>query len=248
VYFLQDYEPWFFPEEDETNRRLVRDTYRLIGHKIVKSDWLAGLLAADGYATKKIPLGLDLRFFYPRPVARADHPVVLAMGRPRTPRRGFDSVVAALERVKRAEPSVEVVLFGERLRATDVPFEFRGEGVIDDQERLAHLYSLADVHLDGSDFQAFGRPALEALSCGAASVLTDVGGVTEYARHEENCLLVPPRSPDAFADAILRLLRDEPLRARVRRAGYDTVLKYSMKREARDTLTYFREISSGGAD
>jgi glycosyltransferase involved in cell wall biosynthesis len=156
---------------------------------------------------------------------------VFAMARPRTPRRGFASVVAAMALVKEARPDAEIVLFGQDLSRMQLPFAYRGEGVISDQDHLARLYSRADVHLDGSDFQAFGRPALEAMACGTPCVLTGVGGVTEYARHETNCLLVPPAQPRAFADAILRLLGDEPLRARLRAAA----------------LAYFTQICAGAA-
>jgi glycosyltransferase involved in cell wall biosynthesis len=99
------------------------------------------------------------------------------------------------------------------------------------------------VHFDGSDFQAFGLPALEAMACGAVSVLTDAGGVREYARDGENCLLVPPRDVDAAAGAILRLLSDEPLVTRLRDAGFVTSRELSLKRQARDTLAMLDALS-----
>lgn len=239
VYFVQDYEAWFYPQGDAEKRTQVRRTYGLIPHRIVTSEWLRGLLQDDGFASRKIALGLDLAFFYPRPVVRPPRPVVLAMARPRTPRRGFDVVVAALTKVHEAVPSVEIVLFGEDLGDLTLPFPYRAEGVITDHEHLARIYSGAHVHFDGSDFQAFGLPALEAMACGAVSVLTDVGGVREYARDEENCLLVPPRDPDAAAGAILRLLSDQALQQRLRDGGLATSRDYSMKRAARATVEFF---------
>jgi glycosyltransferase involved in cell wall biosynthesis len=243
AYFLQDYEAWFFDESRTAQRENVKRTYGLLSEKIVKSDWLGGLLREDGYATHKIPLGLDHGFFYPRPVETPPRPVVMAMARPRTPRRGYEAVLAALAMVKEDMPQTEIVLFGQDLGRMQVPFPYRGEGVVADQDRLAELYSGATVHLDGSDFQAFGRPALEAMACGTANVLTDVGGVSEYARHEENCLLVPPRQPRVFAESILRLLRDPFLRARLRDNGFATVLRYCWKREAQDTAALFGRIA-----
>lgn len=242
AYFLQDYEAWFFPEHDVRNREIVRSTYHLIQHKIVKSDWLASLLAEDGHATHKIPIGLDHGFFYPRPVPKADPPVVFAMARPATPRRGFDTLVRTFELVHTKRRDAELVVFGQRIDTSKLPFPCRCEGLLTDQERLATIYSGATVHVDTSDFQAFGRPALEAMACGVASVLTDVGGVSSYARNEENCLLVPPREPEQTADAILRLLGDAELRQRLIAEGLRTVNQYSMHREARDTLALFRRI------
>jgi len=139
-------------------------------------------------------------------------------------------------------PEVEIVLFGDDLSKQDIPFTYRDEWVITNQNRLAELYSTADVYLDGSDFQGFGRPALEAMACGAACVLTKVGGVTEYARDGENCLLVPPKSPEAFAEAILKILDDPDLKTRLIKGGQSTAQEYCHKREARETLEYFKSI------
>jgi glycosyltransferase involved in cell wall biosynthesis len=242
AYFLQDYEPWFFPETETAARERVRATYPLIPHRIVKSDWLQQMLARDGYAAHKIRLGMNLDRFYPRDVVR-DQPVVLAMARPGTPYRGFEPTIAALAQVKAIRPEVEIRLFGDRnLNRQFIPFAYRDEGVIADQDRLAQVYSAADIFLDGSDFQGFGRCGLEAMACGAATVLTDVGGVNEYACHEHNALLVPPQRPDRFIKAILRLLDQRELRKTLIKAGLETAQQFCHRREARETLEFFRSL------
>ncbi|MGD9971469.1 MAG: glycosyltransferase [Desulfatirhabdiaceae bacterium] len=243
AYFLQDYEPWFFPESDRVSRRRVQQTYARISHRIVKSRWLAGMLAKEGYHTHQIRLGLNLGVFYPRNVDRNHHPVVLAMARPKTPRRGFAPTIAALANVKHQMPDVEIVLFGDRfLKRMAIPFEFRDEGVVTSQDRMAELYSEATVFLDGSDFQGFGRCGLEAMACGAACVLTGAGGVTEYAVHDHNSLIVPPKRPDLFSEAILTLLKDKPLRNRLIDEGLQTAGNFCHKREARETYEFFRRL------
>src|SRR5437764_11749458 len=98
-------------------------------------------------------------------------------------------------------PDVDIVLVGEQIDSLKLPFPYRSAGVITDHDELVRLYSSARVHFDGSDFQAFGLPAVEAMACGAVSVLTDAGGVREYARDDENCLLVRPRDVEAAARA-----------------------------------------------
>ena len=243
AYFLQDYEPWFWDEERSAERQSVRATFDLVPNKIVKSEWLAELLAEGGHPTKKIHLGMDLGFFYPRDVPRTSRPLVVSMARPRTPRRGFETVVETLRLVHERHPSVRFALFGQDLDdQVNLPFPCQAMGEIAEQERVAELFSSATAHFDGSDFQAFGRPALEGMACGAPSVLTDVGGVREYAVHEHNCLLVPPRSPELAASSILRLLGDEQLRNRLTEGGFRTVAQFSLRREGRDTLEYFRRI------
>ncbi|MSQ47931.1 MAG: glycosyltransferase [Deltaproteobacteria bacterium] len=245
VYFLQDYESWFFPETDHRRHAWVKDTYNLLPWKIVKSEWLKRMLAQDGFPTYKISLGMDLGVFYPRDRQTHRPLTVLAMTRPETPRRGFPDTVAALRMVKAAMPEVEIVVFGDARASSRIPFVHRNVGVVADRNRLAELYAQADIFLDGSTFQGFGRPALEAMACGAACVLTNVGGVSEYARDGENCLLLPPRQPDRFADAILMLLRNADFRKTLSDGGLRTVQAYCHKREARDTLAYFTSLMEG---
>lgn len=243
VYFLQDYESWFYPEEDTVNRKKVQNTYRIIQNKIVKSDWLGGMLQQDGYDTKKIHLGMNLDVFYPRDVARPPAPIIMAMARPDTPWRGYEYVVESLRLVKKLRSDAHILLFGSDIDPASLPFQCEISGVITNQNMLAQYYSKADIFLDGSTFQGFGRPALEAMACGTACVLTNVGGVNEYARDMENCLLVPPQAPEAFAKAILKLLEDATLRTRIKAGGRATAQHYCMRREARETLVYFEELA-----
>ena len=140
------------------------------------------------------------------------------------------------------------MLFGEKIAGMTLPFPYRGAGVVTDQEKLARLYSRARVHFDGSEFQAFGKAGLEAMACGAVSVLTNVGGVNEYALDDRNALLVPPGDPDLAAAAILRCSTTTRSTHDFRDDGLRTVLDYSMQREARETLAWFETIVSSGPE
>ncbi len=244
VYFIQDYEPWFFAETEKRSRARVLNTYSMIQDRIVKSDWLKGMLERDGFAAHKILLGMDLCRFYPRDVPHG-RLTVMAMARPQTARRGFMPTVEALTLVKQAMPTVEIILFGAKgLAGENIPFKFRDAGVVSNHDHLASLYSEADIFLDGSDFQGFGRCGLEAMACGTACVLTGAGGVTEYARDGDNALVVPPKNPDAFARAVLQLLRDSALRRQLINGGLKTVTAYCHKREAKETLVYFQSCAA----
>ncbi|MFU8833432.1 MAG: glycosyltransferase, partial [Wenzhouxiangella sp.] len=192
AYFLQDYEPWFFPESQPEARQRVRETFGLLPNRIVKSDWLRGKLAEDGFDSHKIRLGMDLGRFYRRDVERT-RPTIMAMARPGTAYRGFPVLVEALSIIRQKYPESEIILFGSRdLADQDIPFAFRDMGVVQDMDRMAEMYSRADVFIDTSDFQGFGRCGLEAMACGAACVLSNAGGVNEYAADGENALLVTP--------------------------------------------------------
>ena len=243
-YYLQDYESWFFPEKALEKRQTVEATYALIQHKIVTSEWLKELLAKNNHESHKICIGMDLDLFYPREVEKPSHPVIVAMARPGTPWRGYATLIAALQQVKAVLPAVEIVLFGDsQLFKQKIPFAYTDKGIISQQNHLAELYSHADIFVDASDYQGFGRPALEAMACGVACVLTNEGGVMEYARDKENCLLIPPKQPKACAEAILTILNNPPLQQQLIQQGLATVTHYDMQTEAKNTLAYFNSVS-----
>jgi glycosyltransferase involved in cell wall biosynthesis len=54
-------------------------------------------------------------------------------------------------------------------------------------------------------------------------------------------LLVDPEDPDAMAEAMSRLLDDEPLRQELSRKGIERARAYTWERTARETLEVYQE-------
>jgi glycosyltransferase involved in cell wall biosynthesis len=106
---------------------------------------------------------------------------------------------------------------------------------------VAELLRGADIFVDLSSYQAFGCTGLEAMAVGCATVLPSGSGVEEYASNNENCLLVDTADPLAGVTAIDRLIRDLPLRRRIREAALATGRRYSVRRAAWSQLRLFGE-------
>ncbi|MBK6425163.1 MAG: asparagine synthase (glutamine-hydrolyzing) [Blastocatellia bacterium] len=247
VYFIQDYESWFYPESDWLHRNNVIHSYARTEHHIVKSRWLADMVDRHGPRCEIVPLGLDLGVFYPRgerPPSRPRVVSVAAVG-PEGGRRGFADTIEAFRRIHEARPDVELVFYGaERDQLPELPFDVTVAGRIYDQNKVAALMSSADVVLDASLWQGFGRPGLEAMACGTVPVLTNIGGLTEYARDGENSVLVPPGDPAAAAKAILELIDDPARYGRLRASALETSERFSHVDEARRHLElYTRWVS-----
>jgi len=79
---------------------------------------------------------------------------------------------------------------------------------------------------------------LEAMAYGKAVAASAVAGVADYVRHGTNALLVPPRDPEAMAEALARLVSDGGLRARLARTALsDAETRYAMEPYARRLLS-----------
>ncbi|MHB1131493.1 MAG: glycosyltransferase family 4 protein [Chloroflexota bacterium] len=146
------------------------------------------------------------------------------------PRKGLRELLLALEAVRQLWPEVRLVVVSKENvnalleTACPIPYRFLHRP---DSATLAGLYASCGVFVSASWAEGFGLPPLEAMACGAPVVLTDSRGVRDYARHEENCLLVPARDPQPMAMAISRLMRDPMLADSLGARGIETAARYS---------------------
>jgi colanic acid/amylovoran biosynthesis glycosyltransferase len=89
------------------------------------------------------------------------------------------------------------------------------------QEHLKEYLNQADVFVlpcivaQNGDMDGVPVVLMEAMSMEIPTVSTYVSGIPELIEHEQSGLLVPEKAPEALADAIQRLLRDERLRVRL---------------------------------
>ena len=80
----------------------------------------------------------------------------------------------------------------------------------------------ADIFLNLSEVEGFCIAVAEAMLAGLPVIAVDVGGIRDYGRDGENMLKLAAPDRQAARAAILRLIRDPPLRERLgRRARAD---------------------------
>jgi glycosyltransferase involved in cell wall biosynthesis len=78
-----------------------------------------------------------------------------------------------------------------------------------------------------------------ALSLGVPVVATRVGALPEMLRDGESALLVPPESPSALSEALIRALGDAELRERLREGGRRVAHQHSWPSIAERTEAAF---------
>jgi glycosyltransferase involved in cell wall biosynthesis len=88
-------------------------------------------------------------------------------------------------------------------------------GEVPHSEVSYHLAG-ADVVASPSVVEALHRVALEAAAVGTPSVVTETTGAASYLAPQGACVPVPARSPEAIADAIIKLLNDQALYEQVK--------------------------------
>jgi glycosyltransferase involved in cell wall biosynthesis len=87
-------------------------------------------------------------------------------------------------------------------------------GWVDEEDKPA-LYSAADVFVFPSDYEGFGLPVLEAISCGTPAVVTEAGSLPEIVG--EGGLRVQVGNLMGLTQAMARVVREADLRESLRR-------------------------------
>ncbi len=87
------------------------------------------------------------------------------------------------------------------------------------RDNVGQILSRAEFFVLSSVTEGISITLLEAAATGLPIVATHVGGNPEVTIHGETGLLVPPRSPEALAQAMLEMLKDSNLARRMGIAG-----------------------------
>lgn len=246
AYYVQDYEPNFYPTNDSAHHH-ARESYTRIPGCVLfaKTDWIRDTVTAEhDVEVHKIIPSIDREIYRPSADDRAEKNVdVCAMIRPGTPVRNPELTAEILGQLS----GKKIAVFGCE---KDDPFwddrHFTGEilGVLR-RDQVADLLRRSKLFIDLSEYQAFGRTGLEAMACGCATVLPEAGGSDEYAIDGSNCLRVDTGDREAILAAIQRLLDDDQLRSCQITAGLQTADGFSIDRAAESVEKLFTQRLAG---
>ncbi len=226
-YFVQDFEPAFYPLGSEY--AFAEETYRFDFIGITAGNWLAQRLAADyGMVTHAVGFSYDRERYRPLHRREPETRRVFFYARPPTARRAFELGLLVLDEVTRRLPDVKVILAGWDVSGYEIPFEHLNCGILDLDE-LPDLYSQCDVGLVLS-FSNLSLLPLELMACGVP-VVSNRAPCTEWLLNDHNARLASP-TVEALADAVCEVFEDRALAARLRTAGLATASCTDWRAEA----------------
>lgn len=242
VYCEYEYENPSFREYDAETIEKVSMASSILPHVIVQSAQVKCLLEKENHYVKYIKCGIDLSIFYPRKVLKVEGVRILVKRNINGSSVYSNLVLSAITLVKKVLPDAEVHLFGGDLSSMHLPFTFKDEGKILNQDRLAQLYSSSDVFINASHSAGdFDRTTLQAMACGTVCVIPKDKKSDGIAYDGVNCLFSGNTS-ESIAVTILSIIHDGKLIDKLKNAGLDTVAEYTHKQESRDFLKIFEAI------
>lgn len=174
-------------------------------------------------------------------------PFILHVGSP-FPHKNIERLLDAFTELKQSHPNLQLVLAGKkefyfnqlenRVASHPNKEDIIITGFVSDGE-LKWLYENAECYVLPSLSEGFGLPGLEAMVHGCALVSSNATCLPEV--YGDAAHYFDPESTEDMALKIDELLKNKPLRARLIKAGYKQVKKYSWQKMAKETLEIYKK-------
>lgn len=215
-YFIQDYEPYFFQMGYEY--LLAYNTYKMGFHPITSGPWCANLIKSKfKVEADYFMFPIDRSVYYYREeedIKWYNDLKIVFFARPNMPRRCYQLGVDALRLVKKRNPNVEIVFYGDKKEAyKSVPFEFTNLGILPSINDLGALYRSADIGIAFSTTNPSLVP-YEMMACGCAVVDIEFNNNEDKYGSKDNVCLAEA-NPQAIAEAIHELIEDHDRREEI---------------------------------
>lgn len=223
AYLLQHIEDW------DGSREEVMSTWTLPLSKIVISRWLGEVATSLGEPSIHVPNGLDFEEFGLDVPPAERVPSRIGMLWHDLEWKGSREGLAAIAAAREKNPSIELDLFGTNAPPADLPSWVRYHRK-PDRPTLRALYNGAAIFVGPSHAEGWGLPPAEAMACGCACVVTDIGGHREFAVDGRNALCYPPRDVPAAAAAISRLLSEPTTRVAIAHHALEDISRFTWER------------------
>jgi len=105
-------------------------------------------------------------------------------------------------------------------------------GYVPHGEVLNQLITQAEVFVLPSLSEGVPKVLLEVMAKGLPVVATKVGGIPDIITHNHNGLVIPPRNPQALAEAIKMLLDNDQLRSRIASGAFRFAQEHTLQKQA----------------
>jgi glycosyltransferase involved in cell wall biosynthesis len=125
-----------------------------------------------------------------------------------------------------------------RAERQHLPISFLG--YIPHGTRLFDIYRRSDLLVHTAHTEALPQVLFEAAAVGLPVVATDVGSVRKALERGNFGVVVPPRDPAALADAVVRVLANEPLRSALSEAGRMAARCWTIEHQAARLAKFLR--------
>lgn len=165
-----------------------------------------------------------------------------------TGHKDYPTLIKAAEIVLKNKADVKFVAIGDGKLKDKLTELVKSRGLQDKFILMGYKSNVYDylkrfnIFVLASKLEGLGTSVLDALSCGKAIVATNAGGIPEMIVDRVNGLLVPKQNPSELAKAIIELIDDEKLRAKLAQEAKESAKLFDINQLVAQHLALYERL------
>lgn len=161
--------------------------------------------------------------------------------------KNFDLFFEATSTLLIENPQLYMICFGggpfnheETQKVQNLKLDKQVLNIQGNDSVLAQLYSKALAFIFPSLYEGFGIPALEAMSCGCPTILSNSSSLIEVGG--DAAIYLNPFSLDSIRETIVEVVNSKYLRKELTEKGFKQAQLFSWEKSAEDTIKLYRSL------
>ncbi len=193
--------------------------------------------------SKVIGNAIDEKIFYPnenRMLNKKEEISITIIGSEEFKFKGIEGILKAVKVLKQRYDNIKLNWI------TQVkPEKNKEQAIVNPQQiEIGNILRETDIYICNSEYESFGLPTLEAMTCGATVVTTDTGGMRDFVKDNFNALVINKEDKEDMIKKVAMLIEDAELRTKLSENGIRTAKKFNWNTIVNEMIEYYREIAT----
>lgn len=227
----------------EIKRKVVYDRMQLPPFIYTVSKYSAEKIEEIyGKSSSIIYNALESKIFYPREKERDEKETSITIVGSEDFK--FKNVGEVLEVIRELKERYQIKLNWITQTEPKINIEEGKNAIVNPEQKIiGDVLRNTDIYICNSEYESFGLPTLEAMTCGATVITTDTGGMRDFVIDRENALVIKHHNKEDMKEKIEMLINDKNLMHKMSQNGIATASKFNWDNTILSMEKYFREIA-----
>lgn len=184
---------------------------------------------------------LDNNIFYPREekIKHSEMTSITIIGSEEFKFKNIEAILQVIRKLKERYP-IQLNWVTQTK-----PERNKEEAIINpEQKRIGDILRNTDIYICNSEYESFGLPTLEAMTCGATVITTDTGGMRDFVQDGKNALVIQKNDNKDMEEKIELLIKDNKLRQKLAEEGIKTAQRFQWENSIEKIEEYYRKIAN----
>jgi glycosyltransferase involved in cell wall biosynthesis len=198
-----------------------------------------------------LPNGIDYQKFHKiasSKIVSIENPIIIGTVCRLEKQKGISYLLLSMSSILAKFPTVQLEIVGDGSLLQELK-EFSEKIGISNSVKffgkftdVIPFYRRMNIFILPSIYEGFGIVLLEAMASGIPVVATQVGGISEVVTDGVSGILIPPKNPEAIANAVIKLIENPQIAESLVKEGYKRSELFDIKGHVMKIDTFYKNL------